>query len=104
MHLRLYDDILPIKTIYSLLLASALHAEYFGVCSNALARLEKMHQGSDSLLHLGDENDDRDEFESLAFTIFNEREPQDPAAVKFPCSICATTVKESYAKLDYRQF
>jgi WD repeat-containing protein 35 len=65
-----YDDILPPRTIYSLLCLASLKNKFYGVCSKAFVKLETLPTISDT---------ERDDLQALAVQIFTINAPHDPA-------------------------
>ncbi|KAI3383681.1 hypothetical protein SNEBB_009265 [Seison nebaliae] len=80
-----YENIFDVKMIYSLITLCAISAHHFRIASNAFIRLETDES-------IGE--DDRHQFEQLAFHIFSDHPPKDPKEPIITCPYCQKTMKD----------
>ena len=85
MALREYDDILPSKTIFSLLGLVSFQGEEYSTCSKAFVKLES----------LGLSHDDNP-YEELALSIFTKFPPVDTRTDYLSCGNCLGKVSPRY--------
>lgn len=85
MALREYDDIIPTKTIYSLLGLVSFQGQEYSKCSKAFVKLE-------SLEHSDEENP----YEDLALSIFTKFPPLDTRSDYLSCGNCMAKVSPRY--------
>lgn len=67
LNLQRYDEVLPARAIYALLVLLAFCAGFYGQCSRALARLETME---------GAAEDEKEAYSSLGVSIFTRYSPK----------------------------
>ncbi|KAJ3193848.1 WD repeat-containing protein 35 [Irineochytrium annulatum] len=84
-HLRNYEDIIDAKIINALVALISFHDSHFGVCSTAFIKLEALPDISDQ---------EREQFENLALSIFTKFPPNDPKALDITCTNCASYIQD----------
>ena len=92
MRLTNYEDILPLKVIYSLLALAALYADDYRVCSNAFTKLESRVEEAKSL---EEQKLMRDALNNLAIEIFTRFPPSNSSKLE-PRNVCEKCNHEAY--------
>eukprot|EP00658_Telonema_sp_P-2_P057526 TRINITY_DN4596_c0_g6_i3.p1 TRINITY_DN4596_c0_g6~~TRINITY_DN4596_c0_g6_i3.p1 ORF type:complete len:1179 (-),score=268.48 TRINITY_DN4596_c0_g6_i3:50-3586(-) len=87
LRLRVYEDILPAKEIYSLIALTAYYNKSFAQCSKAFIKLE-------SLPDTEADASTRERYETLAMAIFVPNQPVDLTATRRQCPECRSHVEE----------
>jgi WD repeat-containing protein 35 len=79
-----YEDVVDLKTVYSLIAIASFHSRFYGQASRAFIRLESMGSA-----------EERESYRQLAVKIFTRhppRDPQDPNAIQCPSPSCGQLV------------
>ena len=78
-----YEDILPSKLIYTLVATTSIYANYFENASKALGKLEVCEDVTN-----------KDQFSSLAVSIFTKCSPNNPKSSYLRCYACSSVISE----------
>jgi WD repeat-containing protein 35 len=87
MALREYNDIIPTKTIYSLLGLVSFQGQEYSTCSKAFVKLESM-----------DNSEEDNPYEELALSIFTRFPPVNTRSDYLSCGNCTAKVSPRYFK------
>ena len=87
LRLKVYEDVLDAKDIYSLIALTSFYNEFYAQTSRAFIKLESLPSLTEK---------QRDTYRELAVSIFIEHSPVDPGARTFPClnRDCRATIND----------
>ncbi|KAI8815756.1 uncharacterized protein EV422DRAFT_581893 [Fimicolochytrium jonesii] len=86
LHLRDYEDLLPARTIFTLLALVSFYARRFGACSKAFIKLESLPGANEEEIRA---------YEALALQIFVKFPPHEPKGHHVACTNCGGAIRDT---------